>query len=80
MVIPDFIANAGGVICAAVEYRGGTQKSAFDYIDERIRANTSLVLEETKRQELSAPSGGSSRSPSAGSMLRRQHGDGVRRT
>lgn len=50
MVIPDFIANAGGVICAAVEYHGGTQKSAFDYIDERIRANTSLVLEETKNK------------------------------
>jgi glutamate dehydrogenase/leucine dehydrogenase len=48
MVIPDFIANAGGIICAAVEYRGGTQKAAFDYIDERIRTNTSLVLEETK--------------------------------
>jgi glutamate dehydrogenase/leucine dehydrogenase len=50
LVIPDFIANAGGVICAAVEYRGGTQKSAFDYIDERIRANTRLVLEETKNK------------------------------
>jgi glutamate dehydrogenase/leucine dehydrogenase len=48
MVIPDFIANAGGVMCAAIEYRGGTQKAALDYIDERIRTNTSLVLEETK--------------------------------
>jgi glutamate dehydrogenase/leucine dehydrogenase len=48
IVIPDFIANAGGVICAAIEYRGGTQKTAFDYIDEHIRTNTSLVLEETK--------------------------------
>jgi len=25
LVVPDFIANAGGVICAAMEYRGGTQ-------------------------------------------------------
>jgi glutamate dehydrogenase/leucine dehydrogenase len=48
MVIPDFIANAGGVMCAAVEYRGRTQKSAFEYIDERIRANTKLVLEEAR--------------------------------
>ena len=23
--VPDFIANAGGVICASVEYHGGTQ-------------------------------------------------------
>ena len=49
LVIPDFIANAGGVICAAIEYRGGTQRAAFDYIDERIRNNTHLVLEESKR-------------------------------
>ena len=49
VVIPDFIANAGGVICASIEYRGGTQRAAFDYIDERIRANTKLVLEDSRR-------------------------------
>jgi glutamate dehydrogenase (NAD(P)+) len=48
MVIPDFIANAGGVICAAAEYRGATQTSAFDAIDERIRENTRLVLERSR--------------------------------
>ena len=49
LVVPDFIANAGGVICASIEYRGGTQNAAFDYIDERIRANTRAVLEESRR-------------------------------
>lgn len=49
LVIPDFIANAGGVICSAVEYRGGTERAAFNHIDERIRANTRLVLEESRR-------------------------------
>jgi len=49
IVVPDFIANAGGVICASIEYRGGTQRAAFDYIDERIRSNTRLVLEESER-------------------------------
>jgi len=49
LVIPDFIANAGGVICASIEFRGGTQRAAFDYIDERIRTNTRLVLEESRR-------------------------------
>ena len=49
LVVPDFIANAGGVICASMEYRGGTQRAAFDYIEERIRANTRLVLEESRR-------------------------------
>jgi glutamate dehydrogenase/leucine dehydrogenase len=64
-VIPDFIANAGGVICAAMEYRGATQQAAFDHIDERIRENTRLVLEETKEQSLPAPSRrpGSCRAP-----------------
>jgi glutamate dehydrogenase (NAD(P)+) len=47
LVVPDFIANAGGVICASIEYQGGTQCAAFDSIDERIRANTRAVLEES---------------------------------
>jgi glutamate dehydrogenase (NAD(P)+) len=29
LVLPDFITNAGGVICAAIEYQGGTEKAAF---------------------------------------------------
>jgi glutamate dehydrogenase (NAD(P)+) len=44
VVVPDFIANAGGVICAAMEYRGATQAAAFDAIQEKIRANTEAVL------------------------------------
>jgi glutamate dehydrogenase (NAD(P)+) len=43
--IPDFIANAGGVICAAVEYQGGTQSMAFGIIEEKIRSNTRAVLD-----------------------------------
>lgn len=49
LIVPDFIANAGGVICASMEYRGGTQATAFGYIGERIRANTKAVLEESSR-------------------------------
>jgi len=49
LVIPDFVANAGGVICAAVEYHGGTQASAFATISERIRANTRQVLENARQ-------------------------------
>ena len=47
LCIPDFIANAGGVICAAVEYQGGTQGMAFQTIEERIRQNTGLCLRES---------------------------------
>ena len=42
--VPDFIANAGGVICASVEYHGGTQSQAMAAIEDRIRNNTSEVL------------------------------------
>ena len=45
LVIPDFIANAGGVICAAMEYRGATQAAALAAIEEKIRANTTAVLD-----------------------------------
>ena len=43
--MPDFVANAGGVICAAVEYQGGTQKQAFENIEEKIRENTREILQ-----------------------------------
>lgn len=48
LVLPDFIANAGGVICGAEEYRGGTQQSAFDAIDVKIRSNMREVLERSR--------------------------------
>jgi glutamate dehydrogenase (NAD(P)+) len=50
--IPDFIANAGGVICAAVEYHGGTETAAFAAIAEKISLNTREVLEAAARQKI----------------------------
>ena len=46
--VPDFIANAGGVICGAVEYGGGTEAQVFPIIDEKIRGNTAEMLERMK--------------------------------
>lgn len=43
--VPDFIANAGGVICAAAEFHGGTQAAAFASIREKINRNTHEVLQ-----------------------------------
>jgi glutamate dehydrogenase (NAD(P)+) len=43
--VPDFIANAGGVICAAFELRGATVGAAMAAVEERIRANTATVLD-----------------------------------
>jgi len=45
LCVPDFIANAGGVICAAVEYAGGSQRQAMTTIEEKVRANTDEMLE-----------------------------------
>jgi glutamate dehydrogenase (NAD(P)+) len=47
LVLPDFIANAGGVICASVEYRGGDEAAAFAAIAGKIARNTRLMLERT---------------------------------
>jgi glutamate dehydrogenase (NAD(P)+) len=46
LVVPDFIANAGGVMCAAMEHRGATESQAFHVIEEKIRANVETVLKE----------------------------------
>ena len=48
MVLPDFIANAGGVICAAVEFLGGTEAQAMATIDEKIRANSRAVIADSR--------------------------------
>lgn len=48
LYVPDFIANAGGVICAASEYQGVTQCAAFEAIEEKVRNNTAQVLETAK--------------------------------
>lgn len=45
LVIPDFVANAGGVITASVEYHGGTESVALDRIKTTIRRNTKELLE-----------------------------------
>lgn len=44
LCLPDFIANAGGVICAAMEYHGASQTAAFDTIAEKLRQNGNEVL------------------------------------
>lgn len=53
-LVPDFIANAGGVICAAMEYAGATQAAAFAAIEEKIRANTAAVLKTVAEEGVSA--------------------------
>jgi len=44
LVVPDIIANAGGVICAAGEAKGYTPSQAFADIAERMRTSTAAWL------------------------------------
>ena len=48
LCIPDFIANAGGVICASVEYDAGSQAQALTTIEEKVGANTREMLERAR--------------------------------
>lgn len=50
--VPDFIANAGGVICAAMEYQGASRSAAFQTIEDKLRENTSQVLSLSKRNNV----------------------------
>jgi glutamate dehydrogenase (NAD(P)+) len=52
VLVPDFIANAGGVICAAVDLAGGTAAQAFATIEDRVRTNTRAVLERSRRAQM----------------------------
>jgi glutamate dehydrogenase (NAD(P)+) len=48
LCVPDFIANAGGVICAAMELAGSSQPAAMAAIEEKIRSNTAEVLRRSR--------------------------------
>jgi glutamate dehydrogenase (NAD(P)+) len=50
-IIPDFLANAGGVIGSFVEYQGRTEKEAFDLIEYKISKNIKDVLTEAIMKE-----------------------------
>jgi glutamate dehydrogenase (NAD(P)+) len=52
LCIPDFIANAGGVICGAVEYAGGSEGQVFAIIEEKIRRNTAEVLGRMQKERI----------------------------
>ena len=51
--LPDFVVNAGGVICASVECHGGSQSQALRTIEEKIRKNTGVVLETMRQRKVS---------------------------
>ena len=45
MVVPDILANAGGVISSYAEYRGYNPKRMLEMVQRKIRQNTVKVIE-----------------------------------
>ena len=52
LVIPDFVANSGGVISSYIEYIKGSEEEMFKIIEEKITKNTKLVLEKAKDKNI----------------------------
>jgi glutamate dehydrogenase/leucine dehydrogenase len=50
-VVPDFVANAGGVISSYVEYIGGKPADMWKMVEEKLTKNTKLVLERADREK-----------------------------
>lgn len=48
-IVPDFVANAGGVISSYAEYRGYNPKRMFDIVERKIAKATRAVMKESLR-------------------------------
>ena len=51
LIVPDFVANAGGVISSYAEYMGYTPKKMFELIEQKITKTTKAVLSESAKQK-----------------------------
>ncbi|MCS7134900.1 MAG: Glu/Leu/Phe/Val dehydrogenase [Candidatus Aenigmarchaeota archaeon] len=52
LIVPDFVANAGGVISSWVEYIGKDEKYMFKVVEEKITKNVDLVLKKAKKENI----------------------------
>ncbi|MFH1209455.1 MAG: Glu/Leu/Phe/Val dehydrogenase [archaeon] len=52
LVVPDIVANAGGVISSYIEYIEGTDKEMFKMVEEKITKNTKLILDYSKSKKV----------------------------
>ena len=50
LVVPDFVANAGGVISSYAEYKGKTKEEMFKLVEKKSRVNTEKVLKLSKQK------------------------------
>jgi len=51
LIIPDFVANAGGVISSYCEWMGWDERRMFEVVEEKITKNTELVLRKMKGKD-----------------------------
>ncbi|HEY5600781.1 MAG TPA: glutamate dehydrogenase, partial [Patescibacteria group bacterium] len=49
LVVPDIVANAGGVISSYAEYMGYNKEKMFELVKSKITKNTQLILEKSKK-------------------------------
>ncbi len=52
LIVPDVVANAGGVISSYAEYRGLNPRDMFSLVEKKIVQNTKLVLEHAKKEHM----------------------------
>ena len=52
MIIPDVIANSGGVICAATEYQRLSEDNAFDRVQVTVSDNTAELLKRVVKEAM----------------------------
>lgn len=52
LVVPDFVANAGGVISSYAEYRGHNPKKMFALVEQKIKRNVKIVLNRAKKENV----------------------------
>lgn len=50
LVIPDFVANAGGVISSYAEHMGYDEKKMFELVQEKIEKSVKAMLERSKEK------------------------------
>jgi len=52
LVVPDFVANAGGVISSYAEYRGFTHQKMFQLVEKKIKKNVKITLKLAKKEKI----------------------------
>ena len=55
LIVPDFVANAGGVISSYVEHIGGKPKQMFKMVEGKIRKNVPLMFKEMEKNDAWTP-------------------------